>query len=605
MADSTAQNAAADLAALQRARSADLATGLSAFFQLLEQFDYERAQGFVSQLPCPRRLQMALLHVCSCETMYFAMASLNHPAALQRRLESAARELEFFLSLPTQAAATDTAGAKSSHAPPLLAASSNSKATASTGSLASMGSDTEPPRAPLDLVGSILNAFIGSVLTCRPPHEWPAALNRRLANEGESSRGLVAAKPRLGRLGEGSALGTDTRAVLAELVALLRLRRAMLPLYVELVSLHVESSQQLLRVKQLADRVHYLRSSRADALNAPGLEGLRELTLLELGALEPLLRAHALLPELQLRDALLALTAARHTIQKLRLRAAGKLPSDTPFNFNIPFVGMVGNRNAAAPVPEPNLYAFLRTLCVRLTEKASLLLHRPLAALIPQDAGGGENASMPAADGGASTGLATEATDADGIKRQISALVAKQSAASMIVAVLFDDRGLRLTTHPATGFVHTHHTNEEPGGAAAAAVATGGAASSSSRSTSTPWPPVFLAPRTAKTETTLRDLWPSIASALAERRPQQKAVASVHAAERAGVEHTFWILPLDRRVVALVVCTGSRRRLNEAPIADLLKLLATHLSQGQLVEGSLHETQQSWWPLRSSWSRGV
>ena len=38
---------------------------------------------------------------------------------------------------------------------------------------------------------------------------------------------------------------------------------------------------------------------------------------LELGALEPLLRAHALLPELQLRDALLALTAAAWTLTGL------------------------------------------------------------------------------------------------------------------------------------------------------------------------------------------------------------------------------------------------------------------------------------------------
>ena len=54
-------------------------------------------------------------------------------------------------------------------------------------------------------------------------------------------------------------------------------------------------------------RVAELRSSRAAALGAPLLADLRELTLVEMGTLEALLLAHGLLPEVQLRDALLAL----------------------------------------------------------------------------------------------------------------------------------------------------------------------------------------------------------------------------------------------------------------------------------------------------------
>ena len=57
----------------------------------------------------------------------------------------------------------------------------------------------------------------------------------------------------------------------------------MLPIYAELLSGSGPQAGQPSRAWGLADRVAELRSSRAAALGAPLLSGLRELTLLEMG----------------------------------------------------------------------------------------------------------------------------------------------------------------------------------------------------------------------------------------------------------------------------------------------------------------------------------
>ena len=620
---------------------------LASFFQCLESFDYERGRDIAQQLPVPRRLQMALAHACTCETFYHSMTSLHHPTALERRLESTARELEFFLSsLPARTTSIGWSGSDSgaidvldASSPPQIRSDVVAAPHLSKNSLSAAG---DPPqrRPPNDLERFFASVF-GAVITCRSPAEWPSAMAegqapsvdaRPLPQEGEPQQQQQQQQPQRrqqqqqqqltggGGNTRDSALIASDRDALSDVVELLRLRKAMLPVYGELISSsHSASASHELRVQRLADLVTHLRSSRASTLRAPLIEGIRELTLLELAALAPLLRAHALLPHAQLRDALVALTVARHELQKLRLRATGTLPENTT-GFNLPFVGNVGQRNAPSATPEPNLHLFLRTLCVRLTDKALLFLHRPLGSFIAQD--GDEQAPVQASDGGASNGAAAEGTETD-LDKLVASVMAKHSGTAL-AAVLLDETGLHLSSPPGKGFVYSRNANEAPVVAAgyapdsmiAGAPTSVTAAETPPVASQKPWPALYLAPHGSNSETLLRTLWPTVASLLRERRSQNKSLPSVHAftasiAELDGTEYTFWLLPLDRRVLALVACAGGNKRLaNDATITELLHTLAARFAPGKLVEGSLPEHQRpttSWWGglLRSNWSRGV
>ena len=76
------------------------AVALVAYFAHLEVLDFSRAALAATRLPCARSLARALADLATCESLYFSMAHLTSLAALERRLDATARELEVCLSLP-------------------------------------------------------------------------------------------------------------------------------------------------------------------------------------------------------------------------------------------------------------------------------------------------------------------------------------------------------------------------------------------------------------------------------------------------------------------------------------------------------------------------
>lgn len=118
----------------------------------------------------------------------------------------------------------------------------------------------------------------------------------------------------------------------------------------------------------------------------------------------------------------------------------------------------------------------------------------------------------------------------------------------------------------------------------------------------TPWPPLFLTPQTASSETLLSVLWPSVLT-LMEKRPPPYAHVAVHGSptpveQLDGAEYTLCLQHMDERVLVLLAFPGKKgMKPNDAPAA-LLRTLSDGLSCDKLAEGSLrskHAPTLSWW----------
>ena len=70
-----------------------------------------------------------------------------------------------------------------------------------------------------------------------------------------------------------------------------------------------------------------------------------------------------------------------------------------------------------------------------------------------------------------------------------------------------------------------------------------------------------------------------------------------------GTTHSFWLLPLDERVVLVLAFAGTRSATDAATNA-LLRALAAGVSYQKVIEGSLRDSQQvstGWWGALLQW----
>ena len=371
MASTTPTRANSVARATAGARATD--DDLSDLFTLLEAWEFRRAGLLAQRLRCARRLAAALASVCTCEYLYSAMKF----DGLARRLDVTAKELEACLALPAPLAPPAVGAWPFAQQPP--------------------GGDADGPR-PADWFGEVFT----SVVTCRMPDlsagagtpGSPTDLRQiTLASETPSPPA-----PRGADEADGAAhgvadyrLSAAQRGALSDTVELLRLRRAMLPVYTELLSTpaHPSPGEAAPQGTKLADRASELRTSRAARLGAALLSGLREVVMVELGALEPLLRAFALLPDANMRDSLVSLSVAKIELAKLRSPArlaararARALVADAggaggQGESPSPFSGLAARfgswKSSSVPsTDEPRLLEFLRLLANTLGAKANL-----------------------------------------------------------------------------------------------------------------------------------------------------------------------------------------------------------------------------------------
>ena len=403
------------------AEPSDFSVAFDAFYAALEDSKYTRASQIAQTLPCARPLSMALQQLVSCELLYLSMHHFaRRHSPLEGRLDKTARDLEACLSSP--ALLPGHSHSLRNNWLPLRSREAVND-VGSTGSTGARHARLHLPPSCFELSSMYLESLAIAVVTCRAP-AWPVpstgvsdlfssgAVQLRSPASSKPSfppspspaaiRGGCRAIGRLSGVSEPSpfastdalpsladcSLSAAQRGALSDSVELLRLRRAMLPIYAELLSGSGSLGTQAQRAVGLADRVRELRSSRAAALGAPLLASTRELTIIEMGALEPLLRSHALLPDAQLRDSLLQLALARQELHKLGSTSTSKdQERSVASNLPMPFVGsfpfMRSPGGAATPQPsddEPNLHYFLRTFASRLADKAAFLLHSTLAA---------------------------------------------------------------------------------------------------------------------------------------------------------------------------------------------------------------------------------
>jgi len=143
----------------------------------------------------------------------------------------------------------------------------------------------------------------------------------------------------------------------------------------------------------------------------------------------------------------------------------------------------------------------------------------------------------------------------------------------------------------------------------------GGSGSGGSAAAAEPWPVLFSTSAMTSSLLTLRSLWPTIRSAIDERRAPLKlhGTSCIHGAvtlgprviaELAGAEHTLWLLPIDERVLVVLALSG-RRGASDAAVTSVLDMLATGLNHDQLIAGSMRGYQGgvrggrsstgSWW----------
>ena len=644
----------------------DFNTGFAHFFARLEQLEFTRAGQAALRLPCARRLAAALRDLCTCESLYFSLAHLNHHT-LEKRLDSTARELEACLSMPAplglqtswamfvasppprrasialaDADPRDTSERREPTRSRMVVVAEGPSHSAEPTALAAEGGGPVPC---LLMAGHVLHAALVATLECRPPNEWQAALKAA----AQQSASLEQMSPQFPRrptppgtpdLSEASLPLTFTaaqRGALSDTVELLRLRRAMLPIYSELLNaqrLRDTNTKAVLSLQQLADRVKALRLSRAAAIGAPLLAGMRELTLVEMGTLEPLLRAHALLPELMLRDTLLHLAVARQQLSTLKVRwaavdaASRQVAPPSPFNFALSGLGSsLAAAHGVGRTPlesEPHLHFFLRSFAARLTDKANFYLRNALSAhrMPPAPAGAshhpdgasaaecglgtpipgvvassGSNANMGAASTPLSAAPPKAAAESSlDFAAMIDSFVAKQSP--LLAAVLAKPTGLHLVSDAVRG-TYSRRPEEAPVGD------TPRHASGSASGVPQPWPTLFVAPRNANADTMLRALWPTVAALLEKhaktlRSPGMPVHSVVSVDELNGAEHSFWLQHTDERVVVLLAFAG-KKRTDDAGASTLLQTLDQGLRHDKLIEGSLREEQQpgstAWWRL--------
>ena len=414
-----------------------LAAALSTFFVPFNALEFTQAIQAAYRLPCSRRVSVALEHLCTCESLYLSMerfGSAHAQAALERRIDATARELEACLSL-TLTSVSSWSRWGPSVSPQLTRFQPNANAQSSPTASASSSQHQLPqvpasvpwcPPLPWTCHAEAIGAIFRAIVTCQRPALPPslflgAAAATNAPTQTSCSDAVSASFAQLSsketpEAASFSALTAAQRGALSDSIELLRLRRAMLPIYAELLGSPLargasrEPASEGRRAERLADRVHDLRVSCVSTLGAPLLSGVRELTLIELGTLEPLLRAHALLPDVQLRDVLLALALAQQELHKLdtltdldgsrtkttgasaeplmRLSPLGRrgLGGFLPFVSSQPGTHQ-GPHGQAAPMPPPSrekpLHLFLRALAARLAEKAALYLHRSLTIYAP------------------------------------------------------------------------------------------------------------------------------------------------------------------------------------------------------------------------------
>ena len=652
----------------QGSPSLHFSTSLASYFTKLEVLDFAAAEHVAQRMPCARRLSNALQHVCTCEALYFSMAQLSQRAALEK-FDRTARELEACLTLQAPLTLPSAqnffwkkGSSTSAAALPMdghqLARSSETHGSSPLGAEGAEAREAallavQPPGG-LQLFGRLLT----NIVACRPPAEWLHPLPHAFPTSPDHGRDPKAISQPILRFGGspssspsssrfvppdvGSTFTAAQRGALSDLVELLRLRRATLPIYVELIYPPQGATTQLAHgtaaeastasshlALQLADRARELRSRRANALGAPLLAGLRELTRLELGVLEPLLRAMALLPEARLRESLLALAMARQELQKLhRLRSGGGddrsslRPSASPFGLS--FVsGFVGsNANTLPPQPaafhEPDLHYFLRTLRARLTDKAALYFQHAMVAFTPDlatreaalsigaaafpagdGAAAGEDEEPPGlVDAGAGNGPPNTLWLHNDFAALLAAFAAKHSSSAggaALATLMLRPEDLSLHVEPGGGgVVYSRRMDEAP-----PAGRRGDTNLRDGPHATPPWPTLFLTPNTAATDRVLHSLWPAVYRILGDKTAPLRSRVPVHgAAQLDGLDYTLSMQYMDERVVVLLASPGRRKPSDAPPGAGLLKALAAGISQEKLAEGSLrhkHKASLPWW----------
>jgi hypothetical protein len=209
----------------------DFSANFESFYAFLGACEFERATQAAQKLGT-RRLSRALQHLVSCEVLYLSMQNFaSQRSPLERLLDTTARELEGCLSQAGLRESASVRGNWSTH-----------------NGIDSSGQSTQQPHAWLKATGAALSSLFTSVMTCRDPSTWSIAMSTAAAASTVADGPSPKPSPTLPRPSAtpldghasvstlSSTLSAAQRGALSDTVELLRLRRAMLPIYLEVPS---------------------------------------------------------------------------------------------------------------------------------------------------------------------------------------------------------------------------------------------------------------------------------------------------------------------------------------------------------------------------------
>ena len=437
-----------------------LEDSITNYFALLEAWEFGRASYVAERIvyhgsTC-KKLSTALQHLVTCESSYLSMRFLESRLP---KLDATVMELEACL--------------------------------------------VSPPSAPLDQPAQLYSAAespLGTIFfqiaTCNftPTFCSPPDVAATFTD------GVVAAP-------EHPSVSPTHAAALKDSVQLLRLRKAMLQVYTRM-----QSGMSAEGFSHLADHVGELREAQAARLSAPLLRRVRAAALVELGAMQQLLLAQAMVPVCRARESLLAIAIAHTELSRLstaerdEARERALLVAANTSSLGSGLGSRTGPQLAATTKasPEPALFRFLRRLCASLAAKSALYFQGLLGAPVP-------GASiLPVATGAGRAMLAVSSLPTTDYAQLIGTFA--QRSGALLAGLLFQAKGLHLRT--AGGAVYT--CCEDEAKLWAGTSVTAGKSQASASSESTPWPVLFMQPQSAP----LPQLWPCIKRLISERQAQ-------------------------------------------------------------------------------------